>query len=372
MGEIGLSLCPACGLISNVRYDPGRLDYDEGYDNSLDYSPAFRAYAQDLAGRLRQRYKLRGKRIIEIGSGQGEFLKLLSAQGENHCTGYDPTFDGAGKQSPGVNFVQDYYTERQAAERVDFVACRHVLEHIPEPLAFLSGLHHTLSAQPGVTLYFEVPNAQQMLAGSGLWDVLYQHVHYFTPESLSALFRRAGFELIETGSAFFDQYLSIEARAGAGIQADAAQASPSQFGIGRLTAGFDQRFHQAVAAWNALLHKSISGKRRVVLWGAGAKGVTFLNVVPGARQIDSVVDLNPRKQGMYVPGTGQRIWAPEDLERDPPDLVITLNPAYVAEIQAMLADLGASAQVVSDPESVAIPPAGSRPSTPAEESARAS
>ncbi|HEV2273057.1 MAG TPA: hypothetical protein VGR96_02760 [Acidobacteriaceae bacterium] len=116
----------------------------------------------------------------------------------------------------------------------------------------------------------------------------------------------------------------------------------------------------------------MSGKRRVALWGAGAKGVTFLNVVPGARQIDSVVDRNPRKRGMYVPGTGRRISAPEELERNPPELVITLNPAYVAEIQAMLADLGVSAQVVSDPESLAIPPAESRPSAPEEESARAS
>lgn len=118
-------------------------------------------------------------------------------------------------------------------------------------LYFSPGCDARSRASPASRCISRFRMRSRMLAGSGLWDVLYQHVHYFTPKSLSALFRRAGFELIGTGSAFFDQHLSIEARTGDGIHADAAQASPSQFGISRLIAGFHQRFHQTVARWSA-------------------------------------------------------------------------------------------------------------------------
>jgi SAM-dependent methyltransferase len=153
-----------CGLVSN-RCLASKLDYDESYENSLDFSPSFQAYAQNLAERLRKKYNLRYRRIMEIGSGRGEFLKLLSADGENDCIGYDPAFDGAGTDWPGVRFVQDYYNERHASESVDFVTCRHLLEHMEEPLRFLTDLRQTLAAQGEVAVYFEVPNAFLVFAG---------------------------------------------------------------------------------------------------------------------------------------------------------------------------------------------------------------
>lgn len=84
------------------------------------------------------------------------------------------------------------------------------------------------------------------------------------------------------------------------------------------------------------------------MWGAGAKGVMFLNLVPGAESIREVVDMNPRKQGMFVAGTGQMIVAPEVLSDDSPDAVIVLNSAYRAEIAARLQAMGlAEAEIVT-------------------------
>jgi hypothetical protein len=83
----------------------------------------------------------------------------------------------------------------------------------------------------------------------------------------------------------------------------------------------------------------------VALWGAGAKGVTFLNVVPGGADIEPVVDLNPRKQGTFVPGTGQRVVAPGALAGQPLDEVWILNPLYRREIESQLRELGVGADV---------------------------
>jgi len=83
----------------------------------------------------------------------------------------------------------------------------------------------------------------------------------------------------------------------------------------------------------------------VALWGAGSKGVAFLNAVPAAREIAAVVDVNRRKHGLHVPGSGQQVVAPERLRDDPPDLVIAMNPLYRDEIAALLRDLGVAAPV---------------------------
>ena len=50
-----------------------------------------------------------------------------------------------------------------------------------------------------------------------------------------------------------------------------------------------------------------------VVWGAGSKGVTFLNVLKSDGAIDYLVDINPYKQGLYVPGTGQQVVSPDML-----------------------------------------------------------
>jgi hypothetical protein len=60
-----------------------------------------------------------------------------------------------------------------------------------------------------------------------------------------------------------------------------------------------------------------------------------------------VVDINPRKQGHFVPLMGQRIVGPDCLLKDPPDLVIVMNPEYEREVRSMIDDLGIDCQVVS-------------------------
>jgi len=66
----------------------------------------------------------------------------------------------------------------------------------------------------------------------------------------------------------------------------------------------------------------------------------FLNTVAGGSQVAQVVDVNPRKQGLFSPGTGHRVEAPEVLAEDPPDVVIVMNEGYLEEIRATCHELG--------------------------------
>ncbi|HMN27972.1 MAG TPA: hypothetical protein PKE45_07435, partial [Caldilineaceae bacterium] len=86
--------------------------------------------------------------------------------------------------------------------------------------------------------------------------------------------------------------------------------------------------------------------QKVVLWGAGSKGITFLNVLGQYGEIEYAVDINPRKSGKFVTGTGQQIVSPAFLRDYQPDIVLLMNPVYLGEVQQTLDSLGVRAQIV--------------------------
>jgi len=81
---------------------------------------------------------------------------------------------------------------------------------------------------------------------------------------------------------------------------------------------------------------------KVVVWGAGSKGVTMLNILGMMKQIEYIVDVNPRKEGHYVAGTGQRIVPPLFLEEYKPEAVVVMNRVYASEIHDMLNEMSIS------------------------------
>src|SRR5512138_2847282 len=80
-GDVQLTFCETCGHLYNREVDRTWIDYNVQYENSLHFSPLFQKYATWLAHYLVDQYNLRGKNIVEIGSGKGDFLRLLCEYG---------------------------------------------------------------------------------------------------------------------------------------------------------------------------------------------------------------------------------------------------------------------------------------------------
>ncbi len=76
---------------------------------------------------------------------------------------------------------------------------------------------------------------------------------------------------------------------------------------------------------------------RVAIWGAGSKGVAFLTTLGLTDEVAYAIDINPHKQGMFMPGTGHPVVGPDSLHQSPPDVVIVMNPVYLDEIRSALA-----------------------------------
>jgi SAM-dependent methyltransferase len=344
-GDIRLSYCPDCGHIVNSAFDQARVNYDGRFENTLSFSPRYRQYAEATADRVINRYGLNGKRIVEIGCGSGDFLRLLCRSG-NRGEGYDPSQpnsrSAAGRGSVeiiGRNFaVED-------AHGADFVCCRHVLEHLPEPMDLLRQLCQSMASRADAVVFFEVPNGLFTLDRLGIWDIIHEHVSYFMPSSLVRAFQGAGFSVCSAESAFDDQYLWVEACVDGQGSLSALPKRPPD----GLYSSFGARFAEKVAEWRQRIDQLRSDGRHVVIWGGGAKGVMFLNLlrVPAGAGIDWVIDINPRKQGHFVPLMGQRIVSPNCLQKDPLDLVVVMNPEYEREVRSMIEDMGIGCQVVS-------------------------
>jgi hypothetical protein len=332
--DIRLAHCNSCDHIFNAAFEPELVVYQEGYDNSLSHSARFRRYAGELAETLVRRFRLYGKHLTEIGSGNGEFLRELCRLGENRGTGYDPSYvpNGNATGSQPVEFVRELFEERYAARPTDFVCCRHVLEHIDRPRPFMKMVRRT-----NADLYFEVPDVRFTLRDGAIWDIIYPHVSYFCTRSLVRLFRDAGFGVKAVVSAYEGQFLGIlggVAATGGSELDDDGRDSEMSYAV----AGFARRYREAVEYWTAELSGCMAEGQKVVVWGGGAKCVSFLHAVRGAGSIEYVVDLNPHKQGLYVPGSGARVVGPDFLADYRPDVVIVANPIYRSEIERMLAE----------------------------------
>jgi hypothetical protein len=290
------------------------------------------------------RHDLRYKHIVEIGGGTGDFLRIICDRGDNLGVCIGPSYSpDPGKDTPSnVRFIKDYYSAKYVDEPADIIICRHVLEHFWGAREFITTVRKAVGERHGIAVYFEVPNGDFIFREQAFWEFHYQHVSYFTKASLTKLFTSCGFEVREVQESFEGQFLGIEVCAAShdvarnqSIWQDGEQmtaVSSRAFGIA---------FRTRVISWQDQVKLLCATGQRVFAWGAGAKAVTFLNIVdPAGDGITHIVDVNPRKTGRFVPGSGQEIVEPNALRELSPDVLILMNAVYRDEIRAAVHALG--------------------------------
>lgn len=340
-GHFVATFCCHCNHLFNAAFDEYRIGYTQSYENSLHFSARFTAFSDALARRLNSTYALAGKTIVDIGCGKGDFLNRLCLVSGAAGVGFDKSFQESRVESvAAVRFVKDWFGDTYAYLRPDFVSCRHVIEHITEPVDFLRALRANPGVDTDTVFYFEAPNALYTLRDLGIWDLIYEHVSYFTPSSLRVAFEIAGYEVLDMGTTYGEQYLYIEAKLG-----PIRPISPlTDVDVASYVKRFSGAYNDKVENWQNYLATHDSG--RVIVWGAGSKGVTFVNVVPGGDQISALVDVNPYKQGRYAPGSGTPVVSPKDLSEHPIDTIIIMNPLYLDEISDTAKSFGCDADIL--------------------------
>ncbi len=348
-GDVRLAFCRHCGFISNIAFDPKLTEYSGRYEETQAFSPTFNAFHDKLAHALVERHDLRGKELIEIGCGKGEFLRLLCDLGPNHGLGFDPGYSearGESQGSSGFRVIRDFFSEKYTDRSADFVACKMTLEHIPTPNVFLGAAVRTVRAD-GV-IFIQVPESLRILRDCAFEDIYYEHCSYFSAGSLGRLFRQLGLRVLATHIEYDAQYLTVEA-----TLPDAKRSSRAEPAFDDLdelasqVASFPTRVQAKLQEWQQHLARWQAQGKRVAIWGSGSKGVSFLTGIPGAERVTHAVDINPYRHGYFMPKTGQEIVGPQQLRDIRPDAVVVMNRIYLPEIRAQIGELGLDPELLA-------------------------
>lgn len=312
-GDVVLAQDLCTGLVHNRAYDPDLLKYDESYQNEQAHSPAFKAHVAQVLDTVGRQF--RGMRLLEIGCGKGHFLDLLRADGHD-ARGIDPAYEGDSEF-----IVRDHFAPGVGV-RGDAIVMRHVLEHIPQPAAFLGHVRDTNGGQGRI--YIEVPCLDWILAHNAWFDIFYEHVNYFRLSDFDRLFGH----VVESGHLFGGQYIFVIAEL-ASLRDPSSGTLPPPWELDVPASLF--------ASIDRVLASSRPGKPRAI-WGAAAKGVMFAHhMASRGKGPDLAIDINPAKQGKFLAGSGTPVLTSAEAFRRLGSGVdvFVMNSNYLEEIRAM-------------------------------------
>ena len=346
-GDVLLGLCTTCGFIQNVLFNPELVDYSLPTEESQAFSPLFADYASKLARRLVAEHDLRGKTVLEIGSGKGDFLLALAANGIGKGIGVDPGFlpDRLSSPSRSLVFMKEFYGPEHTSLTGDLVVARHILEHVPNVREFLMLLAGSTAKTENGALFLEVPDTGRILDEDAFWDIYYEHCSYFTAESIDSALNDAGLALDRVELGFNSQYIlgwahPLDRRpVPGGEEPERASVATDKVSL------FAARTSSSIDWWRGRIGGQLDRGGKVAIWGASSKAVAFISSI--AITTLTVVDINPHKQGKWLPGVAIEVLPPSALEEIEPDLVIAMNPAYKGEILSDLALMGLTSDLVA-------------------------
>jgi len=323
-GDIQIVEDDQSGLIYNAAFRPELMRYDSNYNNEQANSIFFQQHLAAVKEIIRR--ELGQQELVEVGCGKGFFFEMLLADGFD-VTGFDPTYEGS---NPRI--VKEYFKPGVMKSSRGLIL-RHVLEHVPDPYRFLCDLR---DANGGTGLiYIEVPCFDWICKKRAWFDIFYEHVNYFR---MLDFFKMCG-SVYASGKLFGDQYLYVVAdlatlRAPKYAKKDAIHF-PQDF-LASLNHEEQSRAEQSRAEQSRA--EQSRAEQSAVVWGGASKGVIFSLLRERiGNPVSAVVDVNPAKQGKFLPVTGLHVLSPETLLSHYAEgaTVYVMNSNYIDEIKSM-------------------------------------
>ena len=306
-GDLRLVQDQRSSLVFNELFDDSLVTYDARYQNEQAHSAAFREHLEQMSQLVIE--GIGRSNLVEIGCGKGSFLELLQSK-SCEVTGYDSAYEGTNRSIVAEPFASHDLSTAKG------IVLRHVLEHVRDPSAFLDEIKSSTS--PGTLIYIEVPCLEWILEQRAVFDLFYEHVNYFRLSDFDRFFGSVRF----ASHAFGGQYLSV-------IADLHSLRSPAELPFDPVD--FPEDFSLA-------LHDAIATESANVIWGGSSKGVIYALLRERAgNPVQRVIDINPSKQGRYLPVTGLLVESPTDVlkglaEDDP---ILVMNPNYLTEVRSM-------------------------------------
>jgi 2-polyprenyl-3-methyl-5-hydroxy-6-metoxy-1,4-benzoquinol methylase len=215
-----------CESCDSYRIDPpafqeevkGGLFYTDYYNSNYTNSKPLKDPVASMTSRFWRVAELHPELLaphecaVDIGSGEGHLCAELQGKGWTRVAGFDISstrVERARKHYPNIEFYDSYIERSGIAENsVDLVVMDAVVEHLPQPVEVLQTIQRYL--KPGGRIVFTTPNMDSgefRLIGRRWTGMLAPHAHIFlfSPDTISAMLKKAGFEVEAVGSIFLPQ-----------------------------------------------------------------------------------------------------------------------------------------------------------------------
>ena len=331
-------VCEACWLVQTEDFisEAGDL-FDEEYAYFSSYSSSWLAHASHYVTSMSERFGLSAESLVmEVAANDGYLLRYFQERGVP-CFGVEPTRSTAeAARALGLEIVEAFFGEPLARDlvrskgQVDLALGNNVLAHVPDINDFVAGFRECL--KPSGVLTFEFPHVQKLLEHVQFDTIYHEHYSYLSLHSVCHILERQGLEVFDveeltTHGGSLRVYGQRRESRPHMVTPRVAEVLSAEIAAGLCSRAVYERFGREVfdlklRFLEALVAAKRAGKR-VVAYGAAAKGNTLLNYV-GVRAdfIDYVVDRNPHKQGRLMPGS--RIPIVGEFGSDVPDIVLIL------------------------------------------------
>ena len=343
-------VCDQCYLVQLQQYVSAEAIFRE-YAYFSSYSETWLGHARTYSDEIVDRLRLSaGSTVVEVASNDGYLLQFFQAQGIP-ILGIEPARNVAQVAiQKGIPTVTEFFGTALATRLVregkaaDLLIGNNVLAQVPDLNDFVAGLHVLL--KPGGVITMEFPHLMQLVEQNQFDTIYHEHFSYFSLLSSQAIFAAHGLTIFDVeelpthgGSLRIFACHAGESGKPESDRMRALKAREEQAGVASL--GYYRAFDQQVRATkrqilNFLIRASEAGKA-VVGYGAPGKGNTLLNYC-GVRTdfLPYTVDLNPYKQGKYLPGTHIPIYPRERIDETRPDYVFILPWNLKDEIMAQM------------------------------------
>jgi len=374
---LAVAFCPACTLLQLTETVPPDVLYRRDYPYFSSSSPALLKHSAEHVDALVGKYRLGPESfVVEVASNDGYLLRNFVDRNID-CLGIDPADGPAARaNTTGVPTRHDFFglrcAEKLAVEGklADVVIANNVVAHVDDINDFVAGFARLL--KPTGVAVFELAYAVDLIEHCEFDTIYHEHLFYHTLHGLTPLFQRHGLYLndverlpIHGGSL----RLTVSRTTALSPELDQLFADEAALGVGKVSF-YNDFAHRVRALRVSLADLLVSEKakgKRIACYGAAAKGATLVNYLDlGETFFEFVADVNPFKQGKYMPGQHIPIRHPDQLVADQPDYVLLLVWNFAGEVmrqQRTYRERGGSF-IIPVPEPCIVPPGASIDDTP--------
>ena len=354
-------VCDYCGLVQlNNEIDRG-LHFNGNYTYFSSYSTSWLEHAKNLAEKAIDELKLTSRDlVVEIASNDGYLLQYFKQAGVR-VLGYEPSQNVAleaisARKIPtrveffGIKAAEKLRLEQEAPKLILGI---NVLAHVPDLYDFLGGIEVLLDNEGRAILEF--PHLFNMLSEFQFDTIYHEHYSYLSLTALNPIIRKSGLKVInvEKIGTHGGSIRVILAKIGSKIieSSELTRIILEEVAIDprdpEVRKTFQDNVSRIVRDLSLEVNSLNNDGKRVIAYGAAAKGNTILNLAKiDAAQIECVVDKNPFKQGKFLPGSHIPIYGTDVLMTNPPGAILILPWNLSSEIRDQLRAQGVRAPIL--------------------------